>query len=380
MSVAAVVALALLIMFWEWLSAGESGSTTIRNLALVLAGVVALPLALWRSIVADSQAKTAQRGLLNERYQKGAEMLGSEVLSVRLARIYALQNLATEHPKEYHTQIMRLFCAFVRLPTRDRSLESGQAEIQPGTLLGIRQDVESIIEAIGSRDRARIATERVAELRLGLRGADLSGAQILGADLAQSMFQHANLSGARLVNVDLTEASLVDADLSRAQFYDVNLTGTNLWSANPSGAMLQDVQMARMNLHNVNLTGANLGRANLSEGILQDATVAKAWLERANLAGANFQGADLSQAWLMRADLFGADFLDANLTGANMSEANLSGVQFSNGGLQAAKGLTREQLEQAQADTNNPPKLVAVLDAETGEQLIWRGRPPNDDV
>ncbi len=30
--VVTVVAIALLAMFWEWLSNGESGSTTIRNL------------------------------------------------------------------------------------------------------------------------------------------------------------------------------------------------------------------------------------------------------------------------------------------------------------------------------------------------------------
>ena len=44
-------------------------------------------------------------------------MLGSEVLSVRLGGIYALQRLAEEWPDQYHIQIMRLFCAFVRLPT-----------------------------------------------------------------------------------------------------------------------------------------------------------------------------------------------------------------------------------------------------------------------
>ena len=106
-------------MFWCWLSAGESGSTAIRNLGLVVAAIIALPLAIWRSIVAERQAataqrqsETAQRGLLNERYQKGSEMLGSHVLSVRLGGIYALTRLAREHPGDYHTQIMSLLCAF----------------------------------------------------------------------------------------------------------------------------------------------------------------------------------------------------------------------------------------------------------------------------
>ena len=49
--VATVAVIALLVIFWEWLSAGESGSTTIRNISLVLAGIIALPLALWRSMI-----------------------------------------------------------------------------------------------------------------------------------------------------------------------------------------------------------------------------------------------------------------------------------------------------------------------------------------
>ena len=104
------------IVCWRWLNDGESGSTTIRNLGLVIAAIVALPLAIWRSIVAERRAKTAQRGLLNERYQKGAEMLDSQVLAVRLGGIYALARLAREHPGDYHTQIMSLLCAFVRPP------------------------------------------------------------------------------------------------------------------------------------------------------------------------------------------------------------------------------------------------------------------------
>ena len=82
----------------------ESLSTTIRNLALVIGGIEAILLAAWRSIVAQRQvaaahrqADTSQQGLLNERYQRGTEMLGSEVLSVRLGGAYALDRLAAEH-------------------------------------------------------------------------------------------------------------------------------------------------------------------------------------------------------------------------------------------------------------------------------------------
>ena len=122
--------------FWDWLRDGpdgmESGSTTIRNLGLVIGGVVAIVLAVWRSSIAKRQADTAEHGLLNERYQRGAEMLGSEVLAVRLGGIYALQRLAQEHPKQYHIQIMRLFCAFARNPTVESSRETSLANHETG--------------------------------------------------------------------------------------------------------------------------------------------------------------------------------------------------------------------------------------------------------
>ena len=105
---------------WGWIVT-ESGSTILRNLGLVIGGLIAIGFGIWRGVVADrqakasqDQAKTSQRGLLNERYQKGAEMLGSEVLAVRLGGIYALQHLAEEEPELYHVPIMRLFCAFMR--------------------------------------------------------------------------------------------------------------------------------------------------------------------------------------------------------------------------------------------------------------------------
>jgi len=371
---------------WDWLRSGaaekEPNSTTIRNAGIVIAGVFALVFALWRGLVAERQAaasqrqaETSQQGLLNERYQKGAEMLGSEVLAVRLGGIYALQRLAEEHPDQYHIRVLRLLCAFVRLPTRDQSLEAGRAAIEPGTLLGIRQDLEAIMQAIGSRSRLQKALEREVEFRLDLKGADLRGAQLLDSDLARAMFHHARLCNVNFANTDLTDSFLSFADLSHAEFHDVNFTRTRLWSADLSGAMLQDAKLPMMNFHNVKLAGTNLLRANLSGANFQDAKAANAWFERAVLSDAGFQGTDLSGARLAWADLSGARFWDADLDRSNFADANLSGAEFSVNGRQGAKGLTQVQLDQARADADNPPKLEGVLDAETGEQLVWRGKP-----
>jgi len=55
------VEVALSFVFWGWLNNGESASTTIRNVGFIIAGSAALPLAIWRGIVADKQASAAQR-------------------------------------------------------------------------------------------------------------------------------------------------------------------------------------------------------------------------------------------------------------------------------------------------------------------------------
>ena len=119
-----VVGVVSSVVFWGWLhpkdSQSASNSETVRNLGILIGGVIAFVFALWRGWVAERQAATAQRqakialqqaataerGLLNERYQRGAHMLGSDVLSVRLGGIYALQHLAEDHPDQYHVQIM----------------------------------------------------------------------------------------------------------------------------------------------------------------------------------------------------------------------------------------------------------------------------------
>jgi hypothetical protein len=88
--------------------------------------------------------------------------------------------------------------------------------------------------------------------------------------------ERADLSGANLSGANLSRANLSGANLSRADLSGANLSGANLFGANLSGA---------------NLSGADLFGANLSG---------------ANLSGADLSGADLSGANLSRADLSGA--------------------------------------------------------------------------
>ena len=300
---------------WGWLRSGagaggaESNSTTVRNIGFMIAGVLALVFAVWRGVLAQRQAETAQRqsetsqqGLLNERYQKGAEMLGSEVLPARLGGIYALQQLAEDYPAQYHLRITRLLCGFVRLSTSNPMIESdpeasGEQDREPKTL---RADVQDAMQAIVARSPAGVALETKGGIKLYLNDAHLSDLQLLDGNLAY----------ARLTNANLSRAVLTGADLSFAR------------------------------------------------------------LRITNLSGARLRGANLSEA-----DFWGANLCGTILRNANISGADFCGIRSRSSAYRApARGLTQAQLDEASAYTDNPPYLEGVLDAETGEQLVWRGK------
>ena len=352
-----IATIVMSLMCWGWLNGnGESGSSTIRNIVLTAAAVIALPLAIWRSIVAErqadtarKQAETAQQGLLNDRYQRGAEMIGSNLLSVRLGGIYALQRLAKEHPEQYHVQIMRLFCAFVRHPTKDDGGETKlDGEEKP---LRLREDVQAIMIAIGGRSKAGLDYEKAEGFRLDLVGADLRGAYISGT----------NLSGANLGGVDLHHAYLLEVDLSGAYLVSANLLHANLISANLSDSKLSSANLSHTLSQGTDFSRAQLGGANLSH----------ADLLRADLSDANIGTADLSHATLRDTDLSGAVF--GKGTRVTLSHPPISEDVFAR--------LTQTQLDEARADPDNPPKIdCGIVDIETGEPLIWRGKPPRKKI
>ncbi len=215
--------LVLSIWFWDsWSGKEESVGMALRNLVLVIAAIAALPLAIWRS-------KVAQHGLLNERYQKGAEMLGSEVLSVRLGGIYALARLAREYAGDYHTQIMSLLCAFVRHPLVI------EEEAQNPKL---RDDVQAIMTAIGERSEAQSKVEKKEGYRIGLIGANLAGATLHAADLQEAELTGVNLQYANLIGVVLLKADLRWANLAGSCLAEANLAEARLRVAHLNNASL----------------------------------------------------------------------------------------------------------------------------------------------
>lgn len=352
-------------IFRDWLGENESFTAAIRNFVLVIAAAIGLPLAIWRSMVAQRQAstshrqsETAQHSLLNERYQKGAEMLGSDVLTDRLGGIYALQRLANEHADQYHVQIMRLFSAFLRskqYSNDDESIVHETDSLEPSIA------VQAVMDAIAAREESSVSLEKQAGYKIDLRRvklcsvsleqANLSNARLSWANLEQAALRCADLSGSILNQAVLTDATLGGTNLHDARLNRASLVNAVFWTSWPPGPP----------------RFTSYCKA-LLEGKVISADLSSSEFNHSNLSGASLQGVNLSNSKLSECNLSRAVFTNAILSGAN-----LSGAKFSENGMFPATELTQTQIDSAWADPKNPPTLTGVIDAETELPIVWSG-------
>jgi hypothetical protein len=123
-----------------------------------------------------------------------------------------------------------------------------------------------------------------------LRGAPLSGADLLKAHLSGADLLKASLSGTYLREANLSAANLWGADLSKANLRGANLSRANLWGSNLTGADLTEADLSGANLCEADLSGANLWKANLTGALLREANLSGTNLWETNLSGAELAG------------------------------------------------------------------------------------------
>ncbi len=381
-----------------WLTGGESASETLRNLGLLLAAAIGLPIAIWRSTVAERQADAARRQsdtagqmLLNDRFQKGAEMLGhAEIESVRIGGIYALSRLAREYPESFHIPVMQLLSTFVVDRTREETPEHvapPEDSETPGTEAQGEpdaSDAEKEEEATG-QDKAKQFESALAERYGPLLAADWKVgpvsepandvAAVMGQIAQRSERQIAleieekfriNLAEARLPGLSFHEANFSNVDFTKADlrrlrvwmpasFANAVLPGADFSAARLIGADFRNADMRRVNLTAARLLDADFRNAEFSPIDLTSQNIWKgAWFE-AKLVGAQLDGADLREVELAGADMRGASLAGAKLDAASLGD-NLSGADLRAASLRGAKlsgvDLSNANLAGAGADLN----------------------------
>ena len=143
------IGVCLTVHFWDWLAhPQESPSATIRNASLVIAAPVALVLAVWRSIIAQKQADTAEKNLINEQFKFGVELLGHESAAVRLGGISTLNVTAELYLETLYERVMKLFETFLTYPPR---FESDQGEHKKGEVDYGSRDILEILRIMKAR-------------------------------------------------------------------------------------------------------------------------------------------------------------------------------------------------------------------------------------
>ena len=379
-----------------WLTGGESASTTLRNLGLILAAAIGLPLAIWRSTVAEHQADatrrqsdTAVQMLLNDRFQKGAEMLGNaDIGSVRIGGIHALARLAREYPDSLHIPIMQLFSAFVVDRTRGEAEErvgspedsetpedeeqrepdvgdagdaeededeTGQddapwfesapaehygpffvADRRVGPVPELAKDIEAVMSQIAQRSEAQIALESAEGFRMNLADACLPGLIFHSANFSNFDFTMADLRRVRGWQACFANAVLPGADLSAANMHGANFRGADMRRVNLSAARLGGADLRDANLGLVDLVGQNLWKGSLFPSRLVGVQLEGADLRGAELGGADMRGASMGGAKLDAAHLGGANLSGADLRAASLRDAKLGGADLSNANLGGA--------------------------------------------
>ena len=190
---------------------------------------------------------------------------------------------------------------------RYESIDLGEADLSYANLLGADLNGASLFKA-------------------NLGGADLSYADLRGAFLSRSHLLGANFIGANLSRAYLLEAILRRANLSGANLSGANLSGAHLMGAHLTGARLMGAHLGDAYLSEANLSGADLSEANFSYADLIGVDLSEANLSRANLRGANLSRTDLIGAFLSEANLSYADLSRADLRGANLFRAHLIGA------------------------------------------------------
>ena len=322
--------------------------SVVGKLPVIISLLVAIA-ALYQSCWSGRQVEALESQTMSAHFTASAEMLGSEVIAVRIAGIQALDHLARAQPEQFHLRVTRLLCAFIREPAggvaRPRKLRADVQAALNAVIYRMEQGRE--IEAQWrSRytDRRRGGPEPIRIAVVDLSGSDLQWAQLYRADLAHAILDGANLSYASGNGADFSEASLIDTVAHKATFISAGFDSANLLGSNWSDSVLQNSSFVAATMPN-------------------------------QLVVAHLEGADFTRS------VFGA----ANLSGARLDNADLSDARFGTATKVVIQEpgnrvvttiypiVTQQAINAAIADPNAPPVLPAGMqDPRTGRTVEWK--------
>jgi uncharacterized protein YjbI with pentapeptide repeats len=387
-----------------WLVVTHGDHEAIRNIGLVVAGIIGAPFVIWRSYVAHRTANITEHGQVTDRINTAVQGLGADKtvkdpddpdgaertvpnMEVRIGSIYALARIAREN-LSFHVQIMQILCAYVRenskaegamlfkmpdMPGEDveeGGLQAGwrlwkaDLDVYISTFkqsLKPKTDIQTVLEVLGRRTPEQQAREA------GWPNSDKDGVFVFATIPKLVAYPNDYDPAAHAAWAKQMAAFKSDVRKRfraytgyRLDLRKTNLQGYDLGKLNFRGARFDLAQMQAADLTGAQIQGATLSYAQmqwatLSHAEMQGADLTFAEMERADLRNARMQGADL-----MFARMQGADLSNAQMSGADLGYAEMQGADLSNAQMSEETNLTNAVLTGA---------LVRSVDKTTIEKL-----------
>ncbi|MEM9011766.1 MAG: pentapeptide repeat-containing protein [Pseudomonadota bacterium] len=247
----------------------DDPDVALRNYALILAAFIGAPFVVWRAIIAQRQADTAEQGLYAERYSKALALLatGSSTeqptqadLIIKTGGIRALERLAQMSDAD-RLSILKLINDHVREHIGDVSADDDHNDY-----LRLRPDVRAGIEMLRTAVRDKTHEPLIGVFKPDLNGirinrANLNGLDLSGFAIKGAVFEDCDLTSSKLRECKLTSTSFVKSKLYGAEFHGSQLDYVKLTNARIGTASFDDAVVQWMGTDHASLRGLDLRRA-----------------------------------------------------------------------------------------------------------------------
>jgi uncharacterized protein YjbI with pentapeptide repeats len=164
------------------------------------------------------------------------------------------------------------------------------------------------INELSFRKIRQQSTFAYAELEEGrLVGINLSGIDLMRANLKSANLTGTRLDSAVLLETNLSRAKLVNGSLIGADLMRANFDWADMTSCNLSNARLDGTSMISVNLYAANLSSVQAKYSNLHNAILKDANFTNSTFNIVDLTKANLYNANLVQAKMTRVEFYNSN-------------------------------------------------------------------------
>ncbi len=306
-----------------------------RNVLLLAFACAGFPIIVWRGIALDRRSRAAEKqaetDALRRRtdtFVQSAKLFYNPGLALRMAGMHGLWNLAVELPEEFHVQVLKMMCQFIRNP-------SGLREYEETSTICERPDVAEAILLLKSRSKEQIGHE-------GKLSIDLTGAMLDGVN-----WDNANMDRINFTNSSLMRTSFNGAKLNRANFANANLDGAKFYDAELKRAIF-----IHANLQNATFFGATLRGSKFSYS---------------NLRFSRYNRADLSHSTIMNCVISGTTFFMADMRSMRMRctlEDMTSSIKMDDAAVNDVRIDTRSYSD------DNSSKQASIFEAAVAKSLL----------